>query len=171
MGETGGIGVAVIVVSDAVYEGRRRDVSGEKAARLFEEAGYRVVYRSVVPNNPRHIYGAVHEAAAKAGFILAIGGTGPSPRDITVDVVEKLAWRHLPGFGELFRRLTYEREGVKAIYTRAELYLVSSTPVAVIPGAPGAVELALKEILLDAIPHLVEEAARIEGPHGGRGGH
>ncbi len=160
-----GLRAGIIVVSDAVHRGERDDVSGRLAGEILEKNGFAVTYRRVVPNSYRYIHDAVLGAVEEADFVLVIGGTGPSPRDISVDVVESLSWRRLPGFGELFRLLSYQEAGAKAMFTRAELFLVGRTPVAVTPGSPGAVRLALEKLLVPAIPHVVEEARRIEGVH------
>ncbi len=155
----------VIVVSDTVYEGRKRDVSGEVAREVISSKGYQVAAKIVVPNRYREILRAINELVRKADFIIAIGGTGPSPRDITVDVVESVAWRKIPGFGEIFRLKSYEEIGMRGAISRAELYILANgTPVAVIPGSVAAVKLALS-LLLEVIDHLVEESHRYEGQH------
>ena len=163
MGRT--LKAGIIVVSDAVYEGRKRDVSGEVAREILSSRGYQVAAKIVVPNKYREILRAINELAGKADFIIAIGGTGPSPRDITVDVVENIAWRQIPGFGEIFRLRSYEEIGMRGAISRAELYILANcTPVAVTPGSTTAVKLALN-LLLEVIDHLVEESHRYEGQH------
>jgi molybdenum cofactor biosynthesis protein B len=82
-----------------------------------------------------------------------------------VDVVSQVAWRHLPGFGELFRAKSFEVKGFRGILTRSELFILPDGRIAVcLPGSPGAVELGLN-ILLNIIDHLVEEVDRFEGQH------
>ncbi len=163
MGST--LKAGVIVVSDAVYEGHKRDVSGEVAREILSSRGYQVAAKIVVPNKYREILRAINELAGKTDFIIAIGGTGPSPRDITVDVVESVAWRKIPGFGEIFRLKSYEEIGMRGAISRAELYILANgTPVAVTPGSTTAVKLALN-LLLEVIDHLVEESHRYEGQH------
>ena len=157
--------VKVIVVSDTVFKEPSKDVSGNKAIEILRNHGYRVKDKDIVPNDFKEIYNVVVKAVEESDIVLLIGGTGPSPRDITVDVVEKLAWRKLPGFGELFRYLTYTGEGAKAIYTRAEMFLVGKSVVVVLPGSVDAVVLALEKILVNNIDHVVEELRRLHGPH------
>ncbi len=154
----------ILVVSDSVYRGDREDLSGKLARRTIEDRGYRVLRHSVVPNDYKQILDSVQEMVKECDVVLVIGGTGPSPRDISIDVVEKLSWRYLPGFGELFRYLTFKKHGYKAIYSRAGLYVVNRSAVAVVPGSPDAVELAL-EILVGTIDHVIEEIRRLEGIH------
>ncbi len=157
----------ILVVSDKVYRGEKKDVSGSLAEKKLEEAGFTVIGKTVLPNDYKMILRGVQEAVRKGDLVVVIGGTGPSPRDISVDVVEKLAWRCLPGCGEVFRKLTYEKEGVAAIFTRAEMYLVEESVVIVLPGAPSAVELGV-ELAAKAAPHVIAECRRLEGEHAPR---
>ncbi len=155
----------VVVVSDNVYMGLKEDISGELAVKKLKEKGYEVRGKTVVPNRYREILKAINNAAEKSDAILMIGGTGPSPRDITVDVVEAISWRKIPGFGELFRFKSYQQIGYRGIISRAELYLLhNGVAIAVLPGSIGAVELGI-EILTGMIDHLIEEAKRYEGEH------
>lgn len=155
----------VIVVSDNVYMGLKEDISGELVVKRLEEKGYKVNGKTIVPNRYREILRAVNKAAEKSDAIILVGGTGPSPRDITVDVVEAISWRKIPGFGELFRLKSYQQIGYRGILSRAELYLLhSGVAVAVLPGSIKAVELGI-EILSGIISHLIEEAKRYEGEH------
>lgn len=155
----------IIVVSDNVYMGLKEDISGELAVKKLEEKGYEVNGKTIVPNKYREILRAVNKASEKSDAIVMIGGTGPSPRDITVDVVEAISWRKIPGFGELFRFKSYQQIGYRGIISRAELYLLhNGVAVAVLPGSIGAVELGI-EILSKIIDHLIEEAKRYEGEH------
>lgn len=155
----------IIVVSDTIYYSGKEDVSGERAKEIIESKGHKVSSKVIVPNDYKMIYKSVIEAVKNSDVVLVIGGTGPSPRDISIDVVEKLAWRKLPGFGELFRQLSYNEIGARAIISRAGLFIVEDSAVAVIPGSPHAVELALNKILMDVVDHLIEEIKRISGSH------
>ncbi|MCY0868598.1 MAG: MogA/MoaB family molybdenum cofactor biosynthesis protein [Desulfurococcus sp.] len=153
----------VVVVSDRVARGEAVDTSGEKAVEYLSGRGYRVTGKTVVGNSYREILKAIREV--KGRVLVLIGGTGPSPRDITVDVVESIAWRELPGFGEAFRRASFESIGARAIITRTGLYILhDGRVIVVLPGSPQAVETGLK-ILLDVINHVIEEVDRFEGPH------
>ncbi len=154
----------IVVVSDSVYEGIREDVSGRLAQELLIEKGYSVRRHYVVPNSYREIHRVLLEAVRECDVVVVVGGTGVSPRDISVDVVKELSWRHIPGYGELFRLLTYQREGYKSVYTRAEAYIVGDSIVYTTPGSPKAVEQAL-EIIVNTVDHLVEELHRYKGIH------
>ncbi|MEM2200835.1 MAG: molybdopterin-binding protein [Ignisphaera sp.] len=155
----------VVVVSDIVYQDRSRDISGKKAVEIIVGKGYKVYELDYIPNSFRDIAKKVMEVPDDVNVVVFLGGTGPSPRDITVDVIESMAWRKLPGFGETFRRISYEAEGIKAILSRAELYILSNgVIVVVLPGSPKAMEIGLN-LLLGVIEHLIEEVKRFEGIH------
>lgn len=157
--------IKVIVVSDMVYEGKREDVSGELALRTLSESGYCIGEKVVVRNSYREILKAIKESSERV--IILLGGTGPSPRDISVDLLESISWRCLPGFGELFRWLSFQKIGANAILTRTELCILFDGKVAtVLPGSPDAVQLGL-DLLLKIIDHLIEEVDRYESPHRG----
>ncbi len=159
------ISFTIIVVSDTIYYSGKEDISGEKAREIIESKGYKVLAKKIVPNDYKMIYRAVIESTKTSDVVLVIGGTGPSPRDISIDVVKQMSWRELPGFGELFRQLSYNEIGPRAAISRAGLFIVGESAVAVIPGSPHAVELALEKILLDIVDHLVREMRRISGEH------
>ncbi len=153
------------VVSDSVYKGEKKDVSGILARDKLISLGYTVKEYIIVPNSYREIHKQVLNMVKKGcDALLVIGGTGPSPRDISIDVVEELSWRKLPGFGELFRRCTFEKEGYIAVYSRAGAYVVGDSIVFVVPGSPNAVEVAL-DIIVHTVDHIVEEIRRYEGKH------
>ncbi|MCD6301418.1 MAG: MogA/MoaB family molybdenum cofactor biosynthesis protein [Staphylothermus sp.] len=141
----------------------KKDESGEIAKSFLVEHGYPVSEKIVIPNSTREIIKVIR--TTKTDALLFIGGTGPSPRDITVDALENLSWRKIPGFGELFRYLSYKEIGFRGIISRSELYILPDGRIAVVlPGSINAVKLGLK-IIVEIIDHLYEEAKRFEGPH------
>jgi len=147
----------IVVVSDRIFEGKAEDYSGEKVAKkLIEEHGHTVTYYTIIPNKRADIGKAVERALKEnARIILFIGGTGLGPKDVTADVVESLVEKKIPGFGELFRYLTFIKEGTKAWLTRATAGTYKNTILIAIPGSPSAVKLALKEIILPEICHVI----------------
>ncbi|MEM0378006.1 MAG: molybdopterin-binding protein [Thermosphaera sp.] len=156
--------IEVIVVSDRVHEGQMEDVSGKTAKKMIEDRGLSVDAIHVIPNSYRELIRILRES--KSRVLIFIGGTGPGPRDLTVDVVSSLAWRHIPGFGELFRTKSFEVKGYRGILSRSELFILhDGKVVACLPGSPEAVELGVN-ILLSIIQHLLEEVDRYEGSHG-----
>jgi molybdenum cofactor biosynthesis protein B len=88
------------------------------------------------------------------------GGTGVTPDDVTPEAVKGLFAKTLPGFGELFRRLSYEEIGTRTIGSRAIAGVVSATPVFCLPGSENAVRLGVDEVILPEIGHLVGLAGR-----------
>jgi len=153
----------VIVVSDRIAENPKEDVSGEVARSYLERRGYCVGEKIIVRNNYREILKAIRETNDRV--LVLIGGTGLSPRDITVDIVKSTAWRCIPGFGEFFRSMSAQSIGYRAILSRADLcVLYDGRVVAALPGTPQSVELGLS-ILVDFIDHLIEEIDRFEGLH------
>jgi molybdopterin adenylyltransferase len=88
------------------------------------------------------------------------GGTGISPRDQTYETVSALLSKPLPGYGELFRMLSYAEIGPATILSRAVGGLMGELVVLVMPGSRAAVELAMTKIILPELPHLVREARK-----------
>ncbi|MEM0001607.1 MAG: MogA/MoaB family molybdenum cofactor biosynthesis protein [Desulfurococcaceae archaeon] len=155
--------VRIIVVSDRIREGLDVDTSGEFALEKLREKGLSVCGKTIIGNNYRDIVKTMRESRER--ILLFIGGTGVSPRDITVDVVENTAWRCLPGFGELFRYISYQQIGIRAILSRSTLCVLHDGKIVVVlPGSPGAVSIGV-EILSQIVDHLVEEVDRFESPH------
>ncbi|MEM2025169.1 MAG: molybdopterin-binding protein [Desulfurococcaceae archaeon] len=153
----------VIVVSDRIAEGTGVDVSGEESLRELREKGLCVGGKRVVQNSYREILRAIREVNERV--LVLIGGTGPSPRDITADVVSDIAWRCLPGFGELFRYLSYREVGARAAITRANLCILHDGKIVVaLPGSKDGALLGVN-LLVQVVDHLVEEVDRFEAPH------
>jgi molybdenum cofactor biosynthesis protein B len=92
--------------------------------------------------------------------VILTGGTGVAPRDVTPEAVEPLLDRVVPGFGELFRALSYEQIGSAALLSRALAGLASGRVVFVLPGSRGAVELAMEKLVLPELGHLAGEAVK-----------
>ena len=93
--------------------------------------------------------------------VILTGGTGVAPRDVTPEAVEPLLDRVVPGFGELFRMLSYQDIGSAAMLSRALAGLVRGRVVFALPGSRGAVELAMERLVLPEIGHLLGEARKI----------
>lgn len=155
--------IQVVVVSDRVSEGFAEDLSGSLMESKLIEKGLCIAPKITVRNVPREILGVLRTSSSRV--LVFIGGTGPSPRDITVDVVEQAAWRCLPGFGEYFRRISLERVGVKALLSRATLCILHDGKVVfVLPGSPDAASIGA-DIISQLLDHLIEEVDRFEHLH------
>ena len=157
-GEPAGTG-AVLTVTET--QTRRSDASGRKAYDLIRQFGNSVGEHTIVPNDRQRIAKAVEYALRSADFVVTIGGTGVGKKDVTVDAVRPFIDKELPGFGEMFRALSAKKIGTATILSRALLGVTRDGKVIVsLPGSEDAVALALEEILLPELPHLVSELRR-----------
>jgi len=149
------IGVAVVTVSDT--RTAETDESGRLLAELCAAAGHVVASREIVPDETARIAECVRRLAGRPDVqaIILTGGTGISARDTTIEAVEALLEKELPGFGELFRRLSYEQVGPRAMLSRATAGVYQGVGVFALPGAPGAVRLAADKLILPAVGHMV----------------
>lgn len=149
------VGCAIVTVSDTRTP--ETDASGALVRRLVTEHGHRVVAYAILPDEPlrirEHMTGLLADAAVEA--IIVNGGTGLAPRDTTYEAIVGLLAKRLDGFGELFRMLSYEQVGSKAMLSRAAAGVASGRVVASLPGSPAAVELALTKLLLPELGHMV----------------
>ena len=126
------------------------DTSGGTAVERLEGAGHRVAARRIVPDELEVIRGQLREFIADPDIdvVITTGGTGVTPRDVTPEALAPLVTKPIPGFGELFRWLSYSQIGTSTIQSRAEAALCETTYVFVLPGSTGAVRMAMDEILL-----------------------
>ncbi|MCC7051669.1 MAG: MogA/MoaB family molybdenum cofactor biosynthesis protein [Gemmatimonadaceae bacterium] len=153
--------VAVTVVSD-----RRTidtDESGPLARRLLEQAGHTVAAFALIPNDEQgtrtHVSGLV--GRDDVDVVLLCGGTGLGTKDRTIEAIRPLLEKELPGFGELFRLISYQEQiGTAAILTRATAGSADGTLIVSLPGSTAAVELALTKVLLPELQHLLHELRR-----------
>ena len=159
------LGFAFITVSDTRASGfEGDDVSGRALADLALGAGHRVEAAQLVPDDVAAIRRAVRQALAAEGVdvVVLTGGTGFSPRDVTLDAVAPLLERPVEGFGELFRMLSYQQVGAAAMLSRAAAGLVGTRAVFLLPGSPKAVALAMEMLILPEAGHLLGQARRQE---------
>jgi len=151
---------AVITVSDSRTP--ETDSGGDRVAELLSAAGHPVVSREIVPDEAAAIADALLASLERdrVRAVILTGGTGVAPRDVTPEAVEPLLDRIVPGFGELFRSLSYAEIGSAALLSRALAGLVSGRVVFVLPGSRGAVKLAMEKLVLPEIGHLAAEAVK-----------
>ena len=162
------LGFALITVSDTRTPGD--DVSGRTLSEMAREAGHRVVETFLVPDEVPAIRSAVEQALTREGVdvLVLTGGTGFSPRDVTLEAVAPLLERPVEGFGELFRMLSWQQVGSAAMLSRAAAGLVGfqgETRAAVqaiflLPGSPKAVALAMEKLILPEAGHLLGQARK-----------
>jgi len=120
------------------------------------------VARRIVPDDAGAIARELRAALEREGVdaVVLTGGTGIAPRDVTPEAVLPLLDRVVPGFGELFRMLSYQEIGSAAVLSRALAGLASGRVVFVLPGSRGAVQLAMEKLVLPEIGHLLGEARK-----------
>jgi molybdenum cofactor biosynthesis protein B len=159
-GAPASIACAVITISDT--RDLASDRGGALVVELLERAGHRVARREIVRDEASEIERVVRAAAAsrEVELVLTTGGTGISPRDVTVPTLERLFESSIPGFGELFRSLSFREIGSASILSRATAGIHQGKVVIALPGSPKAVRLALEEIVLREAGHLVSEARK-----------
>ena len=152
---------AVVTVSDTRTEAD--DLSGAALADLVRRAGFEVARRALVRDRVHEIRYAVRAGLRDRGVdvVLVTGGTGVSPRDVSPEAVRPLLERELPGFGELFRMLSYQEIGAAALLSRATAGTTADgKAVFLLPGSPKALALALERLILPEIAHLLAQARR-----------
>lgn len=155
----GSISFAVITVSDSRTEAE--DESGKCIRKFMEEAGHQLVSYRLLKNDVEAIRRDVIELAeAKVGCIVTTGGTGLSPRDMTVEAVTPLFDKTMGGFGELFRHLSFHEVGTAALMSRATAGSVRGTIIFCLPGSAKAVRLAIERLILPELKHLIRELRR-----------
>ncbi|NNL85654.1 MAG: MogA/MoaB family molybdenum cofactor biosynthesis protein [Myxococcales bacterium] len=154
------IATAILTVSDT--RTLETDSGGALVAELLREAGHPVVSRDIVRDDGDAIREGVLRALEQSdlGALVITGGTGVAPRDVTPESVAPLLEREIPGFGELFRALSYQEIGSAALLSRALAGLRGGRVVFVVPGSRGAVRLAMEKLILPELAHLAGEARK-----------
>jgi molybdenum cofactor biosynthesis protein B len=156
----GVLGFGILTVSDS--RAREDDVSGRVLREGVAAAGHRVVETALAADDVAAIRAAVWRLLERPGLdvVVVTGGTGFSPRDLTVEAVAPLFDRAVEGFGELFRMLSFQQVGAAAMLSRAAAGLVRDRAVFLLPGSPKAVSLALESLILPEAAHLLAQARR-----------
>jgi molybdenum cofactor biosynthesis protein B len=151
---------AVITVSDT--RTLETDTGGARVAELLSAEGHPVVLREIVADEAAEIAAALRGLLDRddVAAVIFTGGTGVAPRDVTPDAIEPLLDRVVPGFGELFRLLSYQDIGSAALLSRALAGLAAGRVVFVLPGSRGAVQLAMEKLVLPELGHLAAEAVK-----------
>lgn len=142
------VNIAVLTVSDS--RTLETDKSGGLLVAEFERAGHRIAERAIVKDDVDLLRAKLKSWVERddVDVIVATGGTGITGRDVTPDALAPLITKHIPGFGELFRFLSYADIGASTIQSRADAGLCGTTLAFTLPGSTGAVKLALEKILL-----------------------
>ncbi|MBO9358102.1 MAG: MogA/MoaB family molybdenum cofactor biosynthesis protein [Thermomicrobium sp.] len=151
---------AVVTVSDTRTV--ETDTSGALIRERLERAGHAVVFYAIVPDEREEIGRLVDELVQRpdCDAVLLTGGTGIARRDVTYEAIAERLEKRLDGFGELFRWLSYREIGPAAMLSRALAGVYRGRVVIAMPGSTAAVRLAMDELVLPALPHLVFEARK-----------
>ena len=152
---------AIVTVSDS--RTADTDTSGARMRELLETTGYAVIDATLLPNDEDRVRAHVVALVGRGDVdaILLTGGTGLGQRDRTIEAVRPLFDKELPGFGEIFRLLSFrEQVGTAAILSRAVAGAAGRTFIASMPGSTAAVELALTRVLIPELRHVVRELSR-----------
>lgn len=151
--------VALLTVSDTRTEAT--DTSGNAIETLLVEQGHTLVTRGLVRDEPADVTAWVQGAlGGEAQVIIITGGTGITSRDSTYEAVDTLLEKRLDGFGELFRRLSYDDIGPAAMMSRACAGLARGRVIIALPGSESAVRLAMTKLVLPELRHLVQQASK-----------
>jgi molybdenum cofactor biosynthesis protein B len=156
----GPVTVAVVTVSDTRTE--QTDVNGRYLRAAVEAAGHRDHSIRIVRDEPDQVGAALDQLAADEAVqaVLFNGGTGVSQRDRTFDVLARKLDKTLPGFGEIFRMLSWEQVGSAAMMSRATAGVYRGKIVVSTPGSPAAVQLAWEKLIAPELEHMVWEVTR-----------
>jgi len=149
---------AVLTVSDT--RAPETDVSGRTIVELLEAAGHVVAKRQILRDEPKDVHEAVLGQVGGVDAIITTGGTGITSRDSTYEAIAELFEKRIDGFGELFRALSYEKIGSAAMMTRACAGIARGTAIFLLPGAENAVRLAMTQLILPELGHVVRELRR-----------
>ena len=153
--------IAILTVSDT--RTTETDKGGNRVQEIAEAAHLDVVARSLVKDDMEAISNVVEGWISDPSIdvIVTTGGTGIAKRDVTIEAVSSLLDKELPGFGELFRYISYVDDiGLRAIASRAIAGVARNSLIFAIPGSVGAVTLAMERLIVPQIPHLVREITK-----------
>jgi molybdenum cofactor biosynthesis protein B len=153
---------AIVTVSDT--RSPETDRSGQLLQELLREAGHRVADYALLKDEPAQIQTHLQSLCQRSDLAAVIlnGGTGIAPRDTTYDAIERLLEKVLPGFGELFRWLSYQEIGSRAIASRAVAGVCQGKLVFSLPGSSNAVRLAMEKLILPELAHLVRQLSSLD---------
>jgi len=152
--------VAIVTVSDTRTP--ETDQNRHYIEKRMGELHHHVAAYRLIKDEPDQVATVIEELTSMPGVQLVLfnGGTGISPRDTTYDVVSKYLEKTLPGFGELFRMLSFQEVGAAAMFSRATAGVYHGTLIFSMPGSPNAVQVALEKLIIPEINHLAWEIAR-----------
>jgi molybdenum cofactor biosynthesis protein B len=151
------LSIGIVTVSDT--RTLDDDTGGALVAEMVRQSGHDVACRAIVTDDRNRIVSAVLDLAGDPAVdaVISTGGTGIARRDVTYEAVSSILDRELTGFGELFRMLSWEEIGAAAMLSRATVGAIGSTAVFALPGSRNAIRLAMEQLILPEIAHVVHE--------------
>jgi molybdenum cofactor biosynthesis protein B len=154
------LGAAVLTISST--RTAKDDPAGDAIVAALEAEGHAVATREVIREDYDNVQGAVDAVVGRGDVdvVVTTGGTGVTPDDVTIEATEPLFEKELPGFGELFRQLSYDEIGTKVVGTRATAGIADEVPVFCLPGSENAARLGAEEIVVEEAGHLAGLATR-----------
>jgi molybdenum cofactor biosynthesis protein B len=157
------VGFSIITISTSRFEKLQRgdsyeDLSAELISKLLIDNGHRVIIKEIIPDQSDHIRSSLEKKLddQRVEAIITSGGTGITSTDVTVETVRPLLDKFLPGFGELFRKISYEQIGSAAVLSRSIAGLSRGKAIFCLPGSPHAVETALNYLIIPEISHIIK---------------
>jgi molybdenum cofactor biosynthesis protein B len=155
------LGFAIVTVSSS--RSLKDDPAGDVLLNAFEARGHELATRELIDDEYDGVQSTLTNLTDRGDVdvVVTTGGTGVTPDDVTVEAAEPLFTKRLPGFGELFRRESYDEVGVMVVATRATAGIMNDVPVFCVPGSENAARLGA-EIALDSAGHLAGLAQRDE---------
>ncbi|WP_435176072.1 MogA/MoaB family molybdenum cofactor biosynthesis protein [Halorussus sp. AFM4] len=156
------LGAAVVTVSSS--RSLSDDPSGDAVVAGLEDAGHRVVSRDLIADSYDGVQSSIDGLVSRddVDVVVTTGGTGVTPDDVTIEAIQQLFDKELPGFGELFRLLSHDEIGTRVVGTRATAGVVDGVVVFCLPGSESAARLGVEEIIVEEAGHLAGLASRGE---------
>jgi len=155
-------GVYIVTCSTSKYKQLQEkqqpdDVSGDIIERLAADAGHKIAGRKLIPDSRIMIRNALRAAVVSRNVdaVIITGGTGVSQTDVTFETISPLLERQLPGFGEIFRRISYDEIGSAAMMSRAFAGIIKGKVVFCLPGSPNGVKMAMERLILPELGHII----------------
>ncbi len=165
---TGPLNFGLIIISDTRHREiqtsvQSTDETASMVENLIKEAGHKLVSIIFIPDEAEDILESVNQLIEKGiQVVVTSGGTGLSPRDITIETLSPLFEKKIPGFGDLFRFESYKEIGTAAMLTRAEAGTYRGAVVFCLPGSPNAVHTAVNKFILPEIEHIISHMKKKE---------
>lgn len=157
------LGIYIVTCSTSKFHEQARgekpdDASGDIIEKLVVHGGHRVEGRKLISDSKSMIRKTAHYALVSrtVDALIITGGTGLSPCDVTIESIEPLVEKVIPGFGELFRRISYDTIGSPAMLSRAFAGSVKGKVAFCLPGSPNAVQTAMEKLILPELGHILK---------------